>query len=172
MTATLLWRLASPYDAYVSHVSRLDEAVTRIRQLSDVALGYEAGLQGSGRVVPGGADSASRAATFRDRLGAAAAELSDEQFEEFVTMLGGGDVADVDHDRSRTQTRLRHATRGLEEYFAIAGQELATLEKRGYNPHRPDVARQLRDNHLPEVDVAGYRHLLHELGSRVAQRQN
>jgi len=170
--ASLLWRLAAPYDAYVSHVSELEAAVSRIRDLSSVALGYEAGLQGSVRLVPGSDVAEARAATFRERLGAAAAEMSDEEFEEFIAMLGGGDVAEVEQNRATTVSRLSHATRGLEEYFAIAGHELTTLEKRGYNPRRADIARQLRENGLPSLQVAEYRHLLHELGAKVGQRRN
>jgi uncharacterized protein YoaH (UPF0181 family) len=169
VVSSVVWRLASPYDAYVSHVARLNEAVERIQALSGMALGYEAGLQGSMRLVPGLADSAARAAGFRERLAAAAAEMTDEQFEEFIAMLGGGGVAEVESDRAKAVSRLGHATRGLEEYFAIAGRELALLEKRGYNPRRPDVARQLRENHLPDTPASEYGHLLHELGARVGQ---
>jgi len=167
---TLVWKLASPYDAYVSHVARLNEAVERIRFLSDRALGYEAGLQSSMRMVVGPADAGARAARFRERLASAAETMSDEQFEEFVAMLGGGEAAEVESDRAQAVSRLGHMTRGLEEYFAIAGRELSTLEKRGYNPSRPDVNRQLRENHLPPTGLADYRHMLHELGARVGQK--
>ncbi|MCC6381694.1 MAG: hypothetical protein IT304_04255 [Dehalococcoidia bacterium] len=168
--AGLVWKLASPYDAYVSHVARLDHAIERIRDFSERALGYEAGLQGSVRVVPGAVDVAGRAQRFRDRLATAATQLSDEQFEEFLSMLGGGGVAAVESDRAQAVSRLSHTTRGLEEYFAIAGREIAILERRGYSPRRPDVARQLRENRLPATTVAEYRHLLRTLGARVGQR--
>ncbi|MFN0096929.1 MAG: hypothetical protein ACKVVT_19390 [Dehalococcoidia bacterium] len=168
---SVLWRLASPYDAYVSHVARLNEAISQIRYLSDRALGYETGLAGSVRIVPGERDASSRAASFRERLGNAAATMSDEQFEDFITMLGGGARAEVESDRAKAATRLSHMTRGLEEYFVIAGHSLATLEKRGYNPVRADVARQLRENGLPQTDLAAYRHTLHDLGVKVGKRQ-
>jgi len=168
--ASLVWRLASPYDAYVSHVARLDEAITRIRWLSERALAYEAGLQSSVRLVPGAADAEERAARFRDQLGAAADTMSDEEFEAFIAMLGGGGVAEVEADRAQAVSRLSHTTRGLEAHFAAAGRELLTLEHRGYNPRRADVARQLRENHLPATDLATYRHLLHELGARVGHQ--
>lgn len=168
--STLIWKLASPYDAYVSHVARLNHALERIRDLSSQALGYETGLHSSVRFVAGEDDNGERASRFRERLGKAAAELSDEQFEEFLVMLGSGERAVVEADRARTVTRLQHTTRGLEEYFAIAGQELALLEKRGYNPSRPDVARQLRENHLPARTVAEYARELHELGALVGKR--
>ncbi|MFN8507952.1 MAG: hypothetical protein U0547_10350 [Dehalococcoidia bacterium] len=169
MVSSLVWKLASPYDAYVSHVAELNNAIERIRYFSEVALRYEAGLQGSVRLVPGAQESASRAERFRAQLGERAENLSDEQFEEFLAMLGGGAAADVERDRAVTATRLSHTTRGLEEYFAIAGRELAILEKRGYSPTRPDVARQLRENRLPATTVADYRHLLRQLGTRVGQ---
>jgi hypothetical protein len=168
-TSTLVWKLASPYDAYVSHVSRLNEAIERIRYLSGVALGYEAGLQSSVRLIPGETPPAERAARFRTQLGAAAERMSDEEFEAFIAMLGGGDVANVESNRARAVDRMSSTTRGLEQYFAMAGQELSTLEKRGYNPGRADVARQLRENHLPATDLSQYRHLLHELGLRVGK---
>lgn len=167
MAPKLLWKLASPYDAYVSHVAQLNHAMDRIKFLSGLALGYEAGLQGSLRLVPGSADAAARARGFRQRLGQAAASMTDEQFEEFLAHLGGGDTADVERDRAQAVSRLTVTTRGLEEYFAIAGHELALLEDRGYSPTRPDVARQLRENDLPLSTAAEYRHELHELGSKV-----
>jgi len=165
----LVWKLASPYDAYVSHVARLDAAIERVRYFSERAQGYEAGLQSSGRMVAGAEDPAGRTRRFREQLGAAAAKMTDEEFEDFVAHLGGGSTANVEADRANAASRLSTTTRGLEEYFAMAGQELAVLEKRGYNPGRPDVARQLRDNHLPATTLAEYRHLLHELGSRAGQ---
>ena len=35
---TLVWKLASPYDAYVSHVARLESALERLRYFSSRAL--------------------------------------------------------------------------------------------------------------------------------------
>lgn len=167
----ILWKLASPYDAYVSHVAALESAIDRIRDLAGRALGYETGLHGSLRlVVPGEADPAARAQRFRERISAAAQEMSDAEFEEFLAQLGGGDTANVEADRAQAVSRLGHTTRGLEQYFAIAGQELGILEQRGYNPKRPDVARQLRENNLPALTVAQYRGLLHDLGAIVGQR--
>ena len=113
--STLIWRLASPYDAYVSHVARLNQAIDRIRSLSEMALRYEAGLHGSVRYVPAEADSVARAGRFREQLGTAAAQMSDEQFEEFIAMLGGGGVAEVEANRAKTVSRLSTTTRGLEE---------------------------------------------------------
>ncbi|MEX0783385.1 MAG: hypothetical protein WD557_12100 [Dehalococcoidia bacterium] len=168
MAPKLLWKLASPYDAYVSHVAELNHAIERIKFLSGMALGYEAGLQGSIRLVPGTPDAAARARGFRARLGEAAASMTDEQFEEFIAHLGGGDVADVEADRAQAVSRLSYTTRGLEEYFATAGQALALLEERGYAPSRADVARQLRDNNLPPNTIADYRRELHELGAKVS----
>ena len=167
---SLLWKLASPYDAYVSHVARLDEAISRVRYFSERALGYEAGLQSSVRLVPGQGDPAARAKRFREQMGEAAERMSDEEFEEFLAHLGGGSTADVEVDRAQAFSRMGHSTRGLEEYFAAAGRELAVLEGRGYSPGRADVARQLRDNGLPLMTVAEYRHLLHELGARVGRK--
>jgi hypothetical protein len=168
--STLIWKLASPYDAYVSHVSRLTDALERIRALSSQVLGHEAGLNSSVRLVPGETTAEERAARFRERLGKAATEMSDTQFEEFLTILGSGDAAVVEADRARAVSRLQHSARGLEEYFAIAGHELAVLEKRGFNPAQPDVARYLRENHLPAMTVSEYAHELHELGALVGQR--
>ncbi|MCA9830191.1 MAG: hypothetical protein R3B97_08730 [Dehalococcoidia bacterium] len=169
--SSVFWKLASPYDAYVSHVARLTEAMERIRSLSGLALGHEAGLMGSVRLVPNGNGAAdARAAGFRERLGSAADEMTDEQFEAFISMLGSGETAAVEADRARAASRMQHAARGLEEYFAIAGQELALLEKRGYNPNRPDVARQLRENGLPAQTVAEYAHELRTLGTSVGRR--
>lgn len=168
---TLLWRLVSPYDAYISHVARLNGAIDRLRYLSDVARRYQAGMEGSGAIGGTGADATERARVFRARLGAAAASMTDEQFEEFLAMLGGGRVADAESNRARASERLSSTTRGLEEYFAIAGHELATLEKRGYDPRRADVARQLRENRLPPTTLAEYRHILHELGLRAGNRE-
>ncbi|MCZ2108635.1 MAG: hypothetical protein LC118_03570 [Dehalococcoidia bacterium] len=166
----IAWKLASPYDAYVSHVARLNQAMERIRYFTGLALGYEAGLHGSVRLVPAPVDPLSRAQRFREQLGQAASAMGDEEFEAFLTDLGGGSVADVETDRARTVTRLANTTRGLEEYFAIAARELAILEGRGYNPRRPDIARQLRENHLPGATVTDYRRDLHELGLKVGVR--
>ena len=165
--SALLYKLGSPYDAYISHVSQLNTALDRLRYMSDRALGYEAGLQGSVRLVPGGAAREERVQRFRERLGNAAATMSDEQFEDFVAHLGGGEVAEVEADRARAVSRMTTATRGFEEYFAMAGRELAVLEARGYNPSRSDVARQLRENNLPPLTVADYRRILHDLGTKV-----
>lgn len=169
----LLWKLASPYDAYVSHVSRLHDAMARIRVLYRMNEAYEAGLQGSGRVsgsAPGDEARAQRVARFREQLGAAAASMTDIEFEDFVSHLGGGAVADVDADRARASTRAGFAQRGLEEYFAIAARELALLEKRGYDPSRGDVARQLRENRLPLTSIEEFRSELRELGGTVGVR--
>ncbi len=167
--STLVWKLASPYDAYVSHVARLEDALERLRYFSERALAYEAGLQGSVRLVPGQVDPEERARRFREQLGSAS-DMTDEQFEEFLVHLGGGSVAEVEADRAQAVSRMGHTTRGLEEYFAIAGKELSTLENRGYSASRPDVARQLRENHLPARSVAEYRKLLHDLGAKVGQK--
>jgi len=166
----LVWKLASPYDAYVNHVVRLNEAVERIKYFTDLALGYEAGLQSSVRLQPGVPDSGARVQRFREQLGDAAAKMSDEEFEEFIAHLGGGSAAEVETDRAKAVSRLGSMTRGLEEYFAMAGHELALLEQRGYSPKRGDVARQLRDNRLPPDSVQEYRHLLHELGKKVGKK--
>lgn len=168
--STVLWKLASPYDAYVSHVARLHEAMERIRYLSGMALGHEAGLISSVRLVPGTQAAQERAARFRERLGSAAQQMTDEQFEAFIAMLGSGEQAAVEADRARAVSRMQHATRGFEEYFAIAGQELALLESRGYNPKRPDVGRQLRENGLPVKTSAEYARELHDLGAKVGRR--
>ena len=166
---TLLWKLASPYDAYVSHVAQLHHAIERIRAFTEVAEGYEAGLQSSVRVGASSTAAEDRAARFRRQLADKAAHLTDEQFEEFLSLLGGGEAATVESDRAQAVSRLSHHTRGLEEYFAIAGHELAILEKREYNPERPDVARQLRDNRLPATTLAEYRHMLRSLGTRAGR---
>lgn len=168
--SSVLWKLASPYDAYVSHVARLNEAISRVRYFSERALGFEAGLAGSVRLIPGQVDPVARAQRFRQQMGEAAERMSDVEFEDFLAHLGGGTVADVEADRAQAFSRMGHSTRGLEEYFAAAGRELAVLEARGYAPGRPDVARQLRDNELPLTTVAEYRRLLHELGARVGQK--
>lgn len=167
---TLIWKLGSPYDAYVAHVSRLNTALERLRGMSEAALGYEAGLQGSMRLVPGGAAREARVQRFRERLGAAAATMSDVEFENFVAHLGGGVAANVEADRAQAFSRMSNATRGFEEYFAIAGRELSTLEARGYKPSRSDVARQLQHNNLPGHTVGDYRRMLHDLGTKVGVR--
>ncbi|MCK6563247.1 MAG: hypothetical protein L6Q80_00685 [Dehalococcoidia bacterium] len=167
--SAIAWKLASPYDAYVSHVARLNEAVDRIRYFIDRALGYEAGLQSSIRMVPSAVAAGERAQRFRETLASSAASMTDEEFESFIADLGGGKVAEVEASRAQTVSRLTHTARGLEEYFAIAGRELATLERRGYNPHRPDVARQLEANRLPQTTVAEFRKELHQLGLKVGR---
>jgi len=53
--SSLLYKLASPYDAYVSHVSELNSALAKLRYMSERALGYEAGLHGAVRLLHGGA---------------------------------------------------------------------------------------------------------------------
>lgn len=164
--SSMLWKFASPYDAYISHVARLNDALRTVRHLSDRAAGAQAGLHGSMRYGPGASDQEARVRAFRERLGRAAATMSDEDFEDFVAQLGGGRAADIEADRANAARRLSMATRGLEEYLAIAGQQLATLDARGYNPARPDVARQLRDNELPAYTIFEYRRILHELGTR------
>jgi hypothetical protein len=168
----LVWRLASPYDAYVAHVARLHEAMSRLRDLATEVEGHEAGLRSSVRMVPGEAAAGERAARFRERLGKAAGEMSDQQFDEFLALLGSGDRAMVEADRARAASRLQHTTRGLEEYFAIAGRELAVLEARGYNPARGDIARQLSANRLPRHTISDFSHQLHELAARVGKRPN
>lgn len=167
---SVLWKLASPYDAYVSHVAQLNAAIERIRYFLEVLPGYEAGVAGSERLAAGTTAAEDRVQRFRQRLAAAAQQLSDDQFEEFIAHLGGGSTADVDSAQSQARTRLGGVTRGLEEYFGIAGRELAILEARGYNPARGDVARQLRDNHLPATTLAEYRSLLHQLGARAGMQ--
>jgi hypothetical protein len=167
---TLVWRLASPYDAYVSHVSQLNDAIDRIKALSGATLAYEAGLQGSVRLVPSEQSADDRAQRFRERLSEARESMSEEEFEEFITHIGGGEVAAVEEDRAQAVERMGFARRGLQEYFRIAGQEIHTLASRGYNPQRPDVRRQLDANNLPLSTVDEYRHMLSELGSKVGQK--
>lgn len=166
----LFWKLASPYDAYVSHVARLEHAMDRIRYFTELALGYETGLKSSVRLVTGSADPGARAERFREQLGTAAAKMTDEEFEDFLAQLGGGATANVEANRASTVSRLSSSARGFEEYFAVAGRELALLEGRGYNPRRADVARQLRENHLPPTTLPEYRRHLHELGMKVGVR--
>lgn len=166
---TIVWKLASPYDAYVSHVSRLEQSLARLRFLSERALGYEAGLLGSVRIVPGDDRSEQRADAFRAHLAEAAEGMSDEQFEAFLVELGGGAPALVESDRAQASARLGTATRGLEEYFGAAAVELAVLERRGFDPHRRDVARQLRDNGIEPRTIADYRRELHDLGRKVGR---
>ncbi len=168
--STLIWKLASPYDAYISHVIQLNTAIERIRYFSDRALRYEAGLHGSVRIVPVQQDPYVRVQRFREQLGAAAEQMSDEEFEAFITDLGGGAAANVEADRAKALSRMTHHERGLEEYFAIAARELLVLEQRGYNPGRMDVGRQLRENDLPATTVSEYRHILHTLGMKVGKK--
>jgi len=168
----LAWRLSSPYDAYISHVSELNVALNKLRSMSDMAIAYETGLHGSLRLLPGGAAREERVNRFREKLGEAAAKMTDEEFEDFLAHLGGGEAAIVESDRARTVSRMSTAARGLEEYFAIAGRALAVLEERGYSPGRADVARQLRENHLPTYTVAEYGKILHDLGLKVGIRRS
>ncbi len=167
---SLRWRLASPYDAYISHVSRLNGAIEEIRFLVQKAVAYEAGLQGSVRLVPGTPDPSARAARFRETLGRKAVEMTDEEFEAFIADLGGGGPREVEADRAAVLERLTATTDSLQRHFAHAGQELAILEQRGYNPERAGVSRLLRVNRLPAHTLADYRHLLRDLGARVGQR--
>lgn len=170
--SSLVWKLASPYDAYVSHVASLTYATERIQYLSGLAMGYQAGIDSSHRIGESSTSTAGRAERFRAQLGEKAANMSDEEFEDFLAMLGGGQVADVDSAREQAVSRLGHMQRGLEEYFALAGHELAILEQRGYNPARADVARQLRENRLPATTLAEYRHQLRELGARAGRKSS
>jgi hypothetical protein len=165
--SSLLYKLASPHDAYIAHVSELNSALGRLRYMSDRAIGLEAGLHGSVRLVPGSQGREDRIQGFRQRLGQAADSMTDEQFEDFLAHLGGGEAANVEANRANVVSRMSNVTRGFEEYFGIAGRALATLEARGYNPNRGDVARQLRENKLPAHTVGEYRKQLHDLGSKV-----
>jgi len=167
---TLVWKLASPYDAYISHVSQLNDAIDRIRALSGATLAYEAGLQSSVRLVPNEQPATERAQRFRKQLDEARSTMSETEFENFITHIGGGEVATVEADRAQTVQRMGFARRGLQEYFKIAGQELRTLAGQGYDPKRPDVRRQLEANNLPNWTVEDYRRLLGELGAKVGQR--
>ncbi|MGE5595103.1 MAG: hypothetical protein ACM3S1_03595 [Hyphomicrobiales bacterium] len=165
----VLWKLVSPYDAYVSHVVRLNHAIERIGYFAELAQRQEASLQGSVQVGGGSPDAEVRANRFREQLATNAASMTDEEFESFIALLGGGEAAEVEPVRERARDRMIATARGMEEYFAMAGQELALLERRGYNPHRPDIARQLRENHLPELTVDDYRHRLRELGGQAGR---
>jgi hypothetical protein len=168
----LVWKLASPYDAYVAHVARLNLALSRLRDAATEAEGHDAGLRSSVRLVAGEEAAGARLARFRERLGKAAEEMSDAQFEEFLAMLGNGDAALVEADRARAVSRLQHTTRGLEEYFAIAGHELAILENRDYNPSRSDISRQLAANRLPQNTTAEFAHELHQIAGRVGKHSS
>ncbi|MCK9517414.1 MAG: hypothetical protein M0R74_00080 [Dehalococcoidia bacterium] len=165
----VLWRLASPYDAYVSHVARLNHAIERIRYFTELALRGEAVLQSSLRLVPKQGDAARRAALFREQVARAATSMDDAEFEAFLAVVGGGEPAEVESNRARSLQRMSSTRSGLEHYFGQASHELRVLEERGYNPQRADVARQLRANRLPAATVADYRRVLRELGARVAQ---
>jgi len=167
---SLIWRLASPYDAYLVHVSRLNEYLRRIEHLTEQALALEAGLLGSVRVVPSERRAEQRLAALREQLSRAAAEMTDEEFEQFVAHLGGGEPGKVEEDRQRMVARLESVSRHLEEYFRRAADELRTLERRRYDPRRRDVARELRENGLPPLTLAEYRHRLRDLGARVGKR--
>jgi MinD-like ATPase involved in chromosome partitioning or flagellar assembly len=166
----VVWTLASPYDAYVSHVSRLNAAIEEIRFLVQKAAGYEAGLHASLRLVPGTQDASARAARFREQLASAAHHMTDEEFEAFVSDLGGTMPREVEADRAQALERLTTVTEALARHFTTAGQELAVLEQRGYNPARAGVRRSLRENHLPQHTLADYRHILRELGAQVGQK--
>ena len=82
--------------------------------------------------------------------------------------------------RGRTLVVISHEYSDMAGYDRIlvmqggriveSGAHAALLDARGYSPHRPDVARQLRDNELPLTTLAEYRHLLHELGARVGKK--
>ncbi|MDW8047023.1 MAG: hypothetical protein RMK15_07075 [Chloroflexota bacterium] len=163
------WRLAAPYDAYIAHVSRLCRALERIRLLADRALGYEAGLVASVRMVPGAEDAEERAARLRARL-AAAQELSDAELDELLAHLGGGKAAEVERDRAVVAGRLGAVSRAIESAFAEAAAALAILEARRYDPRRRDVARQLRANRLPARTTDAFRAELRELGRLVGKR--
>ncbi|GBD24138.1 hypothetical protein HRbin29_01812 [bacterium HR29] len=165
----MLWRLAAPYDAYISHVSRLCRAVERIRALTDRALGYETGLLASVRLVPGEQDAAARAERFRSRL-AAAGEMSDAELDDLLAHLGGGTAATVEQDRAAVAARLGAVSRAIEAAFAEAVAALRLLEERGYDPRRPDVARQLRANRLPSRTTEEFRAELRVLGRLVGKR--
>ena len=137
-------QLSPPVDGSVAYAGKLNDGIGRIRAISRLTEGYEAARQGYGGVSTGGEGDAARAARvarFREQLGSAAARMSDVEFEDFIAHLGGGAVADPEDDRARTSSRLGFMQRGLEEYFAIAGRELALLEKRGYDPGRGDGGR-------------------------------
>lgn len=166
---TVLWRLASPYDAYVAHVSRLQAAIGEIRYLVQRALGYEATLLGSVRLLPAVQDAAARAARFREQLSSAAGALTDDQFEEFIAHLGGGSTGAVESDRARTVERLTAVTASLERYFAGAAAELAVLEQRDYRPGRAGVSRALASNGLEPHTLADFRHILRDLGAQVGR---
>ena len=167
MFKRILWRLASPYDAYVSHVTRLEDAFARIRVLSERAAGYETGLRSSVRLVPSESDAVARAERFRDQISQASEAMEDEQLESFLVELGGGATANVESDRADIAVRMDHATEGLQEYFAVAGSALQTLEHRGYDPSRRDVARQLASNGISPRTLEQYREDLQTL-ARVA----
>lgn len=157
MFKRMLWRLASPYDAYISHVARLEDAFARIRILSERTAGYEMGLRSSVRLMPSESDAVARAERFRDRLGQASETVEDEQLESFLVELGGGATANVESDRADIAVRMDHATEGLQEYFGVAGSALQTLEQRGYEPGRRDVARQLASNGISQRTLEQYR---------------
>ncbi len=167
MFKRMLWRLASPYDAYVSHVARLEDAFARIRVLSERTAGYEMGLRSSVRLMPSESDAVARAERFRGQLSEASETMEEEQLEAFLVELGGGAIANVESDRADIAVRMDHATEGLQEYFAVAGSALQTLEQRGYEPGRRDVARQLASNGIERRALKQYREELQTL-ARVA----
>lgn len=167
MFKRMLWRLASPYDAYVSHITRLEDAFARIRVLSDRTAGYEMGLRSSVRLKPSESDAVARAQRFRDHITKASETIEDDQLEGFLAEIGDGATANVESDRADIAVRMDHATEGLQEYFAVAGSALQTLERRGFNPGRRDVARQLAGNGIPQRTLDEYRADLQRL-ARVA----
>ena len=111
--SSLLYKLGSPYDAYIAHVSELNAALARLRYMSDHAVGLEAGLHGSVRLVPGNGNRTDRIEGFRKRLGQAADSMTDEQFEDFLAHLGGGEAANVEDNRANVVSRMSNVTRGL-----------------------------------------------------------
>ena len=94
MVSSLVWKLASPYDAYISHVAELNHAIERIRYFSEVALRYEAGLQGSVRLVPGAQDGGRGAGEDGDVAQAALAHAVAQD----VDLVEGGVPVDQDLD--------------------------------------------------------------------------
>lgn len=169
MLKKMMWRLAPPYDAYVSHIVRLEAAFERIRVLSERAAGYEMGMRSSVRLSQGDSDVVERARRFRNQLGAASEAMSDDELESFLAELGGGHTADVERDRADIVSRMDHTTSGLQEYFATAGAALTILERRGYNSKRRDVARQLTANGVPARTLEEYHGALHELAATTGQ---
>ena len=163
MLKRMIWKLASPYDAYVSHVAKLESSFARIRNLNARTAGYEMGLRSSVRLVQGDADASERADRFRKTLSDAAESMTDSELEGFLAELGGGETADVESDRADIAERMEHATSGLREAFTTAAAVLKLLEERGYDPERRDIARQLAANQIKPRPLAEYQAELHEL---------